>query len=77
MEKIMDENKVVITQREQFYIERYIDGEINKMLKQLKLINEKYDKIEDIYTGYVKSFFSDNMTEMLKYKKIIKKFMKK
>ncbi len=73
----MDEDKVVVTHREQSYVERYVDGELSKMMKQITAINEKYPEIVDIYTGFVKSFFADDVKNMMLWKKKIQQEMKK
>ena len=68
----------IITHREQTYVERYIDGELSKMMKYLTQINEKYKDIEteDIHINYVKSFFNDDAKLMMEYKRRIKKDIK-
>ena len=70
--------KVIVTHREQTYIERYIDGELQKMFKRISEIHDKYKgkPTEDINLLYVNNFFADNNDEIFKYKKMIQNTIK-
>lgn len=74
----MDEDKIIVTHREQSYIERYIDGEISKMFKHITAAYDKYkdSEKEDIYIKYIKAFFTDDAKLTMEHKQQIRKLMK-